>query len=560
MAEPVELAPDYYLSNFRALVDFVVTRYEGLLSEGELQFYRTFETLAPDSQRLYVRLLSRKGVPSSRGALFRLGKLSYAEISDLPTAADQLVEAGLLLRDPALPLEEILPLFTKAELLGNSPSPLQKSLPKTLKRPELEQALLEQDADTPRLREALMGGETLLAVQAAEHFQTFKLCFFGNLNQDLTDYVLRDLGLFRYEQYPLDRDNLPFQSRAQINRHLRYYECLDQLEGALEGEPDDILALAEQLPEGIENDATLHRRLDRLRLKLARQLERLEALEAADQLYRHCTRPPARERRARIAVKCGEIDSGLGLCREILAAPHNEAEQVFAENFGYRTAKKEKRLDGWEQPARHQPPTETVQLPQLPERVELLAAAHLQQDSADHHCFWVENTLFNGILGLTVWDILFAPVPGAFFNPFQMAPSDFRTPDFFPQRRAAFEQRLSELNGDSLTERVWRNYREKQGIANPLVGWEALPETLVELALTRIPADHWRPLFRRLLGDISHHRNGLPDLILFPAEGSYELVEVKGPGDRLQLNQQRWLTFFARNQIPHRVLHVEWQP
>ncbi|MGL6162342.1 VRR-NUC domain-containing protein [Microbulbifer sp.] len=565
MAAPVELAPDYYLTNFRALVDFVMARYEPLLSDGERQFYTVFRVLDIDSQRLYVRLLSRKGVPSPAGALFRLGKLVYPEIDDLPRAAGRLVEAGLLRRNPELPLGECLPLFSKAELLACSPTPL----PKTLKRQALELALLEQGADQAVLLHALLAAESLMAVQAAEHFETFKLCFFGNLHQDPTDYVLRDLGLYRYEDYPLDRQHLPFQSRAQIIQHLRYYDCLEQLESTLCAGPDTILALAGQLPtpagenkgEG-DGDAALHRRLDRLRLALARQLERLDELEAADQLYRRCTRPPARERRARIAVKRGDIDTGLALCREILATPHSEAERVFAESFGYRTAKREGHLPGWEPPARYRPPTQTAILPQAPERVELLAAVYLQGGSPcpqRDQCFYVENSLFNGVLGLFVWDIVFAPVPGAFFNPFQVAPSDFRTPDFYPLRRAAFEQRLAELDSHSLAHRVWRHYREKQGIANPLVAWEALPEALLELALTRIPADHWRQLFQRLLSDIAHHRNGLPDLILFPAAGGYELVEVKGPGDRLQQNQLRWLAFFAEHQIPHRVLHVEWQ-
>ncbi|WP_323844256.1 VRR-NUC domain-containing protein [Microbulbifer magnicolonia] len=560
MTDPVELAPDYYLANFVALVDFVMARYESMLSKGERQFYTAFRALDINSQRLYVRLLSRKGVPSSVGALFRQSKLIYAEIDDLPQAADRLVTAGLLQRDPVLPLEEVLPLFSKAELLAASPV----SLPRTLKRPALELALLEQHSEPAVLLNALLETESLLAIQAAAHFETFKLCFFGNLNQDLTDYVLRDLGLYRYENYPLDPQSLPFQSRAQIELHLRYYDCLAQLDNALETGVDAILALAGRLPAfgaGIEGDATLLRRLDRLRLTLARQLERSDALEAADQLYRHCTRPPARERRARIAVRRGDIDTGLALCREIRAAPHNEAEQVFAESFGYRTAKKAGRSEGWEPPAGYQPPTQTAVLPQAPERVELLAAAHLQQASpgaAGDRCFYVENCLFNGVLGLYVWDILFAPVPGAFFNPFQVAPSDFRTPDFYPLRRAAFEQRLAELDGDKLARRVWQHYRDKQGIANPLVAWDALPEALLELALARIPADDWRRLFRRLLSDIEHHRAGLPDLILFPAAGGYELVEVKGPGDRLQQNQLRWLAFFARHHIRHRVLHVEW--
>lgn len=563
MADPVELAPDYYLTNFHALMEFVMARYQPLLSDDERRFYSSFRALDVDSQRLYVRLLSRKGVPSSAGALFRRGRLNYPEIDDLPAAADRLIEAGLLQRNPALPLEEYLPLFSKAELLACSPVPLSK----TLKRPALEEALLDQGA---ALSDALLAKESLLAVQAAEHFETFKLCFFGNLRQDLTDYVLRDLGLYRYENYPLEQRQLPFQSREQIDWHLCYYDCLARLDEALDEGADAILALAEQLPEGIRDDATLHRRLDRLRLTLARQLERLEELEAADRLYRRCTRPPARERRARIAVRRGDIDTGLALCREILEAPHNEAEQVFAESFGYRTAKRAQRLPGWESPTRYRPPTQTVALPQVPERVELLAAAWLEQGSAKahnnppaaatgDHCFYVENSLLNGVLGLYVWDIVFAPVPGAFFNPFQAAPSDFRTPDFYPLRRAAFEQRLAELDSDTLAQRVWRHYREKRGIANPLVAWEALPETLLELALARIPADHWQSIFRRLLGDIVHHRSGLPDLVLFPSVGGYELVEVKGPGDRLQQNQLRWLAFFARHRIPHRVLHVEWQ-
>ncbi len=553
----VELPADYYLTNFRALVDFVMEHYQPLLSARERHFYSVFTAQDINSQRLYVRLLSRKGVLSSAGPLFRLSKLNYPEIQNLTAAANTLVDVGLLQHNPELPLAELLPLFTKTELLQQAP----QSLPKTLKRPLLEQVLLQLNADNLQhsLAEKLRESDTVLAVNDANHFDTFKLCFFGNLRQDLTEYVLRDLGLYRFENYPLDRQNLPFQTRAQLEQHLSYYQCLEQLENALAGGEQEILALARQLPPGWQGDAALQRRLERVRLTLARQLERLEALESADLLYRQCTQPPARERRARIAIRRGNIDAGLDLCREILQAPRTEAETVFAEGFGYRTAKKAKRLQDWKPPLKYVSPTETVILPYTANRVELLAAAHLEQDPAGGQCFYVENTLLNGTLGLYIWDILFAPLAGAFFNPFQSAPSDFRSADFYRLRRTAFEQRLAELDSDRLRQRVLHHYRLKQGIANPLVAWPALPEPLLELALERIPAAHWRAMFQRLLEDIQHHRNGLPDLIWFPAAGGYELVEVKGPGDRLQENQQRWLAFFARHQIPHRVLHIEWE-
>ncbi len=552
MAEPIELAPDYYLSNFHALVDFVVTRYAPLLSDEERSFHQCFSALDTDSQRLYVRLLSRKGVPTSTGALFRQSKLAYQEIHNLRQAADTLVANRLFLRDPALDLTEILSLFTKNELLASSNEPL----PKALKRPALEQALLEQDHATVHAR--LTRGEPLLAVQAAAHFETFKLLFFGNLNQDLTDYVLRDLGLFRYENYPLEQSQLPFKSRAQVERHLLFYSCLAQAEQVLCEDAEAISTLAAELPESVEGDTTLQRRLDRLRLALARQLERLHALDTASSLYLQCQRPPARERRARIAASQGDTDSALTICAQILAQPENEQERAFAASFGHRTAKKTPHCDTWPAPKRYRAPTHTVTLVQTDQRVEVRAAQYLAEIAPGSQCFYVENTLINGVLGLAIWDILFAPIPGAFFNPFQVAPSDFRSADFYPQRRAAFTQRLAELKQAGLDDWVWHHFGEKWGIANPLVHWEALSEPLLTLALSQIPTEHWLALFRRLLDDIGQHRSGLPDLILFPAGGGYELVEVKGPGDRLQQNQQRWLAYFAQHQIPHRVLHVEW--
>ncbi|MEP4523039.1 MAG: VRR-NUC domain-containing protein, partial [Alloalcanivorax venustensis] len=66
--------------------------------------------------------------------------------------------------------------------------------------------------------------------------------------------------------------------------------------------------------------------------------------------------------------------------------------------------------------------------------------------------------------------------------------------------------------------------------------------------------------FERLLADIAANRAGLPDLIQFwPAQRCYRMVEVKGPGDRLQDNQRRWLEFFIARDLPVAVCQVAWQ-
>ena len=42
-----------------------------------------------------------------------------------------------------------------------------------------------------------------------------------------------------------------------------------------------------------------------------------------------------------------------------------------------------------------------------------------------------------------------------------------------------------------------------------------------------------------------------------PGRAGYELVEVKGPGDQLRPNQERWLRFLRGHGIPARLVRVE---
>ena len=86
-----------------------------------------------------------------------------------------------------------------------------------------------------------------------------------------------------------------------------------------------------------------------------------------------------------------------------------------------------------------------------------------------------------------------------------------------------------------------------------------LTPQLVDLALDCLPPAHLKLWFTRLLADIRENRSGLPDLVRFwPAERRYEFIEVKGPGDKLQDNQTRWLRFCVANGMPVRVLDVRW--
>ncbi|HEY1227063.1 MAG TPA: VRR-NUC domain-containing protein, partial [Ramlibacter sp.] len=64
----------------------------------------------------------------------------------------------------------------------------------------------------------------------------------------------------------------------------------------------------------------------------------------------------------------------------------------------------------------------------------------------------------------------------------------------------------------------------------------------------------------RILHDVKANRTGFHDLIQFwPAERRYRMIEVKGPGDRLQDNQLRWIDYCAAHQMPVAVCYLQWQ-
>ncbi|KAG1240591.1 hypothetical protein G6F68_017511 [Rhizopus microsporus] len=84
--------------------------------------------------------------------------------------------------------------------------------------------------------------------------------------------------------------------------------------------------------------------------------------------------------------------------------------------------------------------------------VEFVTRDHLHQDDAPVH--YVENALINSLFGLLCWPAVFAPLPGAFFHPFQRAPADLDAPDFHQRRAALFNDSLCGKIGRAVAVRV----------------------------------------------------------------------------------------------------------
>jgi hypothetical protein len=136
---------------------------------------------------------------------------------------------------------------------------------------------------------------------------------------------------------------------------------------------------------------------------------------------------------------------------------------------------------------------------------------------------------------------------------------DLFSPTFRQRRGALFARCLQQLDSDSYRETIKDNFLAKQGIQSPFVSWGVLTEELLDTALACIPAAHLRFYFERLLSNLPENRSGLPDLVQFWVdEKRYRMIEVKGPGDRLQDNQQRWIEFCMDHDLPVTVCHVRW--
>lgn len=129
--------------------------------------------------------------------------------------------------------------------------------------------------------------------------------------------------------------------------------------------------------------------------------------------------------------------------------------------------------------------------------------------------------------------------------------------EFYHQRKPAIDLRLEELRSGEWDQ--WLTvFQDKSPISNDWVNWNLLSADIITLAIKAIPAPVLCHLFERILFDPRNNRSGFPDLVAFK-ENQYRWIEVKGPGDKLQANQIRWLRVFQQLNVPALVAYVQWQ-
>lgn len=521
--------PDYYRSNLLEVCRYVLNTYPQALRDQDVQWLRALLACTQPAQRLLARLVMRKG------PLFRLDKLSYREVGNVHAAAAELAHAGLALMNPAVPADQLLALLVKAEVADISGTSGRKQ--------DLVLALLSRKPDE-LIRKHVAERFAWLRLTGAATLDRTQLLYFGHTSRDLSAFVMRDLGLTRYEHYEVFTDRGPFNDRRCVDEYLRLTALRDVVH-TLDTHPQHAswlrCAALQERPEFADHRA-IERRRNKLLNTLGRWGERAEQPAFALDCYRHSRRHPARERMVRMLARHQQPQAAEQLLEAIRNAPLCAPEAVFAERFG-------KRNGGF------QPPVTVAALrdPNMhmtPGAIESEALAYFAEAGA-----WgvhLENALPLSLAGLAYWGALFAPVPGAFSNPMQNAPNDLYWEDFVAARADIIAECTRALEASPA--RLVDTWQAKHGIACALVNWQLLNREVLQQVIAAVPGATLASFVRETIHDLTNARTGFPDLFIVHQDGTYEFVEVKGPNDALQPQQRAWFARLRRLGMPARVL------
>ncbi len=518
--------PDYYAENLRRVLHHVRAFYGDLLTPEECAFAERIESCSSAAQRLFARLIGR------RGPWIRVDKLNYSEVAHRQRALDELAAAQLVTVNSPAPADALLGLLTNDERARLFPVITAASKPQWIER------CVSRYCDA-HIAQRMARDFPWVYVREFALFKLYQLLFFGDAQQDMATFVLQDLGILTYESYDLNHAHRQFSDRVQLDRYLAV-RALSGLSYRLDEAP----SLAQTLVAGLASNAEtrLEQRVrDRALNRIGRWHEQRAEFHAALDCYSRSSRHPARERATRLLHRLGDEAGAASLLSQIRAAPRCADEEDFAGRFGTRQrsrssiATTECRLAGAVAPG----DIERI-------AIDVLTA---QRGRGWH----LENRFSLGLAGLAFWPVVFADVPGAFVNPYQTGPVDLDWPDFLEPRRAILDAHLGAL-GDAFADVVRDTWTQKQGIANRLVSWAHFDAELLDAVLNAIPAAALLRLAQFVIANLHRLRTGFPDLLLVYGPGEYEFVEVKGPTDQLQPAQRIWFKVLQELQLPARVV------
>jgi hypothetical protein len=532
------LPEGYYLLNFLTVLAEVESRDGDLLLPEEREILARFRVCSVPAQRLYVRMLTRKG------PWFRFDGLHYSEIGDPEQPIVELLQAGFC--DDQAAVEDLLPLLRREDLIEVLEA-CEIPIPRGQRREALLAALLQGIA-APKLITALRIKLRPVRPLHGVLWRRIFLMFYGNFEQDLSSFVIADTGHIHYESYAIDPGARSFQSRSDVDYMLSLQGLRERL-GAVTSETElaDLTqaTLAMEAHPGVRQQ----RRFQGLLNDLGHSWERAKQAEQAMACYSLSERPPARERRVRLLAAQGDLEAACQLAMALFDMPKDVGEARFARSFLTRQQRKASFVEPWLQAQAPVEPTPALQMtvPRHPSNSVEMAALEAARNEG-WEGFFAENSLWRALFGLAFWEELFAPIQGAFQHRFQNAPLDLRGGSFYGNRLPLIEEKFTRLEGlGGLSPHLLGVAERKWGVANAFLNWRHLTPSHLSEAFRRIEPKVALGVLSIMVHNPTAFDSGFPDLFLYrPESEAWKLWEVKGPGDTLRPEQEWWLQQFNR--------------
>ncbi|KAG4158333.1 hypothetical protein ERO13_D02G113000v2 [Gossypium hirsutum] len=584
-----------YQQNFCLLLKEVLTSSPHLFTKDKKKFIESFTSLSEDSQRLFVRLYTRKG------PWFRLSTIMYPEICNPQQAVKELSATGYLylfedttkLHDDEM--KDLLSLLTVSEL-RDILCTLRKKCNQGSRKQNLIASLLScyKGGSCPVLQRLILERTEICirtSPEAESLFWRAERLFFLNGEQDLSAFLLVDLGIVKYPTYnciileqifsnesdllayeeaievaqvidqSLDENNFELVLRCIMIADSRISCCPEKL---IDSTSPDLMAIfrscfsaswvySKVILLGISFLECERRYKDAIHL-----LRRLLDCFTCDTRRGYWT--------VRLAVDLEHIgcpNESLSVAEAGLLDPWVRA--------GSRMALQRRVLRLAKPPRRWKTPSFSVSLKRKIVEVhiqgrplnceagrksrfygedgeqcgvEQLALQYYAREGGWQGVH-TESGIWMTIFGLLMWDILLSDVPNVFRTRFQTAPLDMETDHFYLARKSLIEPQLQKIHDGLAEEILITSWELHMGTACRGVNWDQHSLSDLRAAVSCIRGPCLASLCRHLAQDYSSWSSGMPDLLLWRFHGDYKgeakLVEVKGPRDQLSEQQRAWL-------------------
>ncbi|XP_013600868.1 PREDICTED: fanconi-associated nuclease 1 homolog isoform X1 [Brassica oleracea var. oleracea] len=575
-----------YQLNFNVLVQEVLRSCSHLFTADEKTFLESFPSLSEDSQRLFIRLYTRKG------PWFRLSNISYPEVSDSLQALKDLTVSGFMssvedANDLSYQkMKEITELLNVTEL--RDILSVNKVFSRGSRKRDLIDSLCSYYNDRTRMDIGTMilertGLCAKISSTAESLIWRVERLFFLNGEQDLSSFVLLDLGIIKYPTYKcIDSDQI-FSDRAKLLAYEEAIEVAQLMDESLDSEDSGtvlkcIMIAETRISSSSSSESALFNCFtapwvySKMVLLGVSFLENQKRYNQAVYLLRRllsCFNCDGRRgywtvRLSTDLEHMGRPNESLSVAEQGLLDPWVRAgSRIALQRRVLRLAKPPRR---WKTPTfpnliDNKIPEVTIQGRSLNCEVgmknrfygedgEQCGVEQLALQYYNGGGGWqgmhTESSIWLTIFGLLMWDILFSDVPGVFQTRFQTAPLDLDTESFYLTRKETIESQLEKVANGMAEEILIISYETHRGTACRGVVWERFSLEELRAAVACVGGKCVASLCRYLAQDYRSWCSGMPDLLLWRFkengyEGEAKLVEVKSEKDRLSEQQRAWL-------------------